>query len=77
VAAKGSAKVHATRTKKLVLVFFDKGLINTNYRTMVKAKFIMEALGKFIKILKRKRPVMAPRDRWVTEIMPQFTPLPR
>jgi hypothetical protein len=64
----------------MVLAFFDKGLINTNYvprGTMVNAKYIVEALGKFIQILKRKRPVMAPRDRRFTEIMPQFTPLPQ
>jgi histone-lysine N-methyltransferase SETMAR len=57
------AKVHATRTKQMVLAFFDaKGLIYTNYvpkGTTVNAKYIMEALGTFLKVLRKKRPVIA------------------
>jgi histone-lysine N-methyltransferase SETMAR len=57
------AKVHATRAKQMVLAFFDaKGLIYTNYMpkgTTVNANYIVEALGTFLKVLRKKRPVMA------------------
>ncbi len=57
-----NAKVHEMRAKQMVLAFFDaKGLIYTNYMprwTTVKARYIVEALGSYLKILK-KRPVMA------------------
>ncbi len=60
------AKVHATRAKQMVLAFFDsKGPIYTNYMprgTTVNAKYIMEALGNFTKIFKKKRPIMAAGD---------------
>ncbi len=43
----------------MVLAFFDsKGLIFMNYvprGTMVNANYIMEALGKFLKIFKQNR----------------------
>ncbi len=62
------AKVHATRAKQMVLAFFDsKGLIYTNYvprETTVNAKYIVEALGNFMKIFKKKRPIMAAGDRF-------------
>jgi hypothetical protein len=55
-------KVQASRTKQMVLAFFDsKGLIYTNYvptGTMVNAKYIVDALGKFLKVFKQKRPEM-------------------
>jgi hypothetical protein len=54
------AKVHVTRAKQMVLAFFDaKGLIYTNYvpkGTMVNARYIVEALGTFLKVLRKKRP---------------------
>jgi histone-lysine N-methyltransferase SETMAR len=56
------AKVHATRAKQMVLTFFDaKGLIYTNYvpKATVNVKYIVEALGTFLKVLRKKRPVMA------------------
>jgi hypothetical protein len=57
------AKVHATKAKQMVLAFFQaKGLIFTNYvpkGTTVNARYIVEALGSFLKILRKKRPVMA------------------
>lgn len=60
------AKVHATRTKQMVLCFFDsKGLIYTNYvprGTTVNANYIVEALGRFMKIFKEKRPITAAGD---------------
>jgi hypothetical protein len=71
VATKGQpdpvkAKVHATRTKQMVLAFFNnKGLIYANYvlrGTTVNARYIVEALGKFMKIFMKKRAVMAARD---------------
>jgi hypothetical protein len=47
----------------MVLAFFDaKGFIYTNYMprgTTVNANNIMEALGKFMKIFRKKRPIMA------------------
>ncbi len=56
------AKVHVTRAKQIVLAFFDaKGLIYTNYvpkGTTVNARYIVEALGTFLKVLRKKRPVM-------------------
>jgi histone-lysine N-methyltransferase SETMAR len=60
------AKVHATRTKQMVLAFFDsKGLISTNYvprGSTVNANYIVEALGSFLKILRKKRPQMVTGD---------------
>jgi histone-lysine N-methyltransferase SETMAR len=60
------AKVHVTRTKQMVLAFFNsKGLIYTNYvprGTMVNASYIVEALGTFMKILRKKRPEMVAGD---------------
>jgi hypothetical protein len=48
----------------MVLAFFDsKGIIYTNYMpraTMVNANYIVEALGKFLKIFRKKRPVIFP-----------------
>ena len=60
------AKVHATRTKQMVLAFFDsKGLIYTNYMprgTTINAIYIVKALGQFMKILRKKRPVMVKQE---------------
>ncbi len=60
------AKVHATRTKQMVLAFLNsKGLIYTNYvpkGTTVSANYIVEALGTFLKILRKKRPQMVAGD---------------
>jgi hypothetical protein len=57
------AKVHVSRSKQMVLAFFDsKGLIYTNYvpkGTTVNANHIVEALGKFLKVFRQKRPEMA------------------
>jgi hypothetical protein len=62
------AKVHASRSKQMVLAFFDsKGLIYTNYvpkGSTVNANYIVEALGKFLKVFRQKRPEMAARDWW-------------
>jgi hypothetical protein len=61
------AKVHGTRTKQMVLAFFNsKGLIYTNYMprgTTVNANYIVEALGMFMKILRKKRLQMMARDQ--------------
>jgi histone-lysine N-methyltransferase SETMAR len=60
------AKVHATRNKKMVLVFFDaKGVIYTNYvpkGETVNAEYIKKALARFLKVFKSKRPIMASQD---------------
>jgi hypothetical protein len=67
------AKVHATRTKQMFLAFFDsKGLIYTNYMprgTTVNANYIVEALGTFLKILRKKRPQMVTGD-WLFQCTP-------
>ncbi len=62
------AKVQATRKKQMVLAFFDsKGLIDTNFvprgRT-VNSPYIIEALARFLKALKEKRPTMMARTWW-------------
>ncbi len=60
------AKVHATRTNKMVLVFFDaKGVIYTNYipkGETVNAEYIKKALARFPQVFKSKRPIMASQD---------------
>jgi hypothetical protein len=52
----------------MVLAFFhSKGLIYMNYvprETTVNANYIMEALGKFLKIFKQKRLEMVTGDWW-------------
>jgi histone-lysine N-methyltransferase SETMAR len=62
------AKVHASRSKQMVLAFFDsKGLICTNYvpkGSTVTASYIVEALGKFLKVFRQKRPEIAAGDWW-------------
>jgi histone-lysine N-methyltransferase SETMAR len=69
------AKVHATRAKQMILAFFDAGLIYTNYvpkGTTVNAKYIVEALGTFLKVLRKKRPVMAAGEwflHWDNELV--------
>jgi histone-lysine N-methyltransferase SETMAR len=60
------AKVVASRTKQMVLVFFDdKGMIYTNHvprgATMNK-DYIIGALKKFLKALRQKRPDLSPGD---------------
>jgi hypothetical protein len=75
------AKVHATRTKQMVLAFFDsKGLIYTNYvprGTTVNANYIVEALGTFMKNLRKKRPQMGPETGCSIGTMLRCTPLPK
>ena len=60
------AKVQASRTKQMVLAFFDsRGLIYTNIvprGTPVNAAYIVKALAVFWKKLKEKRPQMAAGD---------------
>jgi hypothetical protein len=60
------AKVHATRNKQMVLVFFDnEGLIYTNYvpkGQTVNANYIVDALSKFLATFKKKRPNMAAQE---------------
>jgi [histone H3]-lysine36 N-dimethyltransferase SETMAR len=60
------ARVHASRTKQMLLVFFDsKGLIYTHIvprGAAINAKYILMVLGKFLEHLRRKRPEMVTRD---------------
>ena len=60
------AKVQASRTKQMVLAFFDsKGLIFTNIvprGSTVNARYIVKVLGIFMKNMRTKRPHMLTRD---------------
>jgi histone-lysine N-methyltransferase SETMAR len=60
------AKVQATRTKQMVLAFFDsKGMVYTNNvprGKTVNADYIIGALRKFLKALKAKRPELVPGE---------------
>jgi hypothetical protein len=60
------AKVHTTRSKQMVLAFFDnEGLIYMNYvpkGQTVNANYIVDALSKFLATFKKKRPNMAVRE---------------
>jgi hypothetical protein len=51
--------VHASRTKTMVLAFFDsQGMVYMNYvpkGETVNAKYIIRALGTFLKNLRKKR----------------------
>jgi hypothetical protein len=70
------AKVRASRSKQMVLAFFDsKRLIYTNYMlkgSTVMASYIVEALGKFLKVFRQKRP----ETGGFTGTMRLFTPAP-
>jgi hypothetical protein len=71
------AKEHAARTKRMVLVFFYfKSLIYTNYihawEDRPETRYIVDALGWFMIILKKKRPAMVVDG--FTGMMPQLTP---
>jgi histone-lysine N-methyltransferase SETMAR len=54
------AKVSATRAKQMVLAFFDdQGMVYTNYvprGVSVNAAYIVDALRRFLKALRKKRP---------------------
>jgi hypothetical protein len=74
--------VHARRSKKLVLaVFNSKGVIYTNHMsrgttgTTMNASYIVEALGKFLKVFKQKRSDMAAETGGFTGIMLLCTPM--
>ena len=60
------AKVHASRSKQMVLVFFDaKGVIYTNYvprGETVNADYIKKALARFLVVFRQKRPIMSSQD---------------
>ncbi len=52
----------------MVLAFFNsKGLVNTNHVARgnpVNANYIVDALGKFLKVFKQKRPLIVAGDWW-------------
>jgi hypothetical protein len=59
------AKVHSARNKQIVLAFFDsKGLIYMNFmpRGRTVTAYIIEALTRFLRVLKEKRPTMTVRN---------------
>jgi hypothetical protein len=68
----------ASRTKKMVLAFFyHKGFIYTQpyaQGTTVNTNYIMDVQGKFLKVFKQKRLVMAARDWWFRDNVPMHTP---
>jgi hypothetical protein len=61
------AKVHASRTKQMVLVVFDaKAVIFTNFvpkGEIVNASYIQTALARFLKVFRHKRSIMATQER--------------
>ncbi len=61
------ARVHAFRTKTMMLAFFDsQGMVYMNYvprGSTVSAKYIIRALGTFLKNLRKKRPETA-KGEW-------------
>ncbi len=63
------AKVHASRMKQMVLVFFDaKGIIYMNFVSKcetVNASYIWIALARFLKVFKQKRPIMVAQEWWL------------
>ena len=63
------AKVHATRTKQMVVCFMDQdGLIYTNYvprGRSVTGAYTIECLKKFLKAFRKKRPVLARSGKWI------------
>ncbi len=60
------AKIHASRTKQMVMAFFDsQGMVYTNYvprGKTVNADYVIVALRKFFKALKAKRPDLVPGE---------------
>ena len=60
------ARVHASRTKQMVLAFFDsKGLVYTHIAprgTTINAAYIVKVLDTFMRHFKKKRPGMAELD---------------
>ncbi len=60
------ARVHATRSKQMVLMFFDaNGVIYTNYvpkGETVNAEYIKKSVARFLKIFRKKRPVMSSQE---------------
>ncbi len=63
------ARVQASRTKQMVLVFFDaKGVIYTNFvpkGETVNASYIRTAVARFLTVFKEKRPIMSSQDWWL------------
>ncbi len=59
-------KIHANRTKQMVMAFFDsQGMVYTNYvprGKTVNADYVIVALRKFLKALKAKRPDLVPEE---------------
>jgi histone-lysine N-methyltransferase SETMAR len=60
------AKVHASRTKQMLLAFFEsKGLIYTHIvprGSTINANYILKAMDKFMAHLKKKRPEMVQQE---------------
>ncbi len=60
------ARVHTTRSKQMVLVFFDaKGVIYTNYvpkGETVNAEYIKKSMARFLKVFRKKRPIMSSQE---------------
>jgi hypothetical protein len=77
-------KVHASRLKQMVLVFFEaKGLIYTNFvpkGETVNATYIRTALTRFLKVFRQKRPIMVEQECWLhwdsAPLAPRSTPPP-
>jgi hypothetical protein len=68
------AKVHASRTKQMLLAFFtSKGLIYTHIiprGSTINANYILKAMGKFLVHLKKKRPEMVQQEWFFPYLKP-------
>jgi hypothetical protein len=60
------AKVITTRTKQMLLTFFDdQGMVYTNYvpkGVTFNVAYILQALWRFLKALQKKRPNLVTRE---------------
>ncbi len=58
--------VHASKTKQMVMAFFDsQGMVYTNYvprGTTVNMEYVIGALWRFFKALKAKKPELVPGE---------------
>jgi histone-lysine N-methyltransferase SETMAR len=62
------ARVHASRTKQMVMAFFDsRGMIYTHMvprGATINATYTIKVLGTFLEHFKKKRPAMAAQQSW-------------
>jgi histone-lysine N-methyltransferase SETMAR len=62
------AKVHASRTKQVLVFFAAKSVIYTNFvpkGETVNVSYIRTALARFLKVFRQKRQIMVAQDWWL------------